>query len=111
MTMGVGAAIMISLVASKPSMRGMWTSIVTTSGRSDWVSATASAPLTASPTTRISGSLRRISARSVRAVAESSTTRTRIMRRSQQLGDGFEQVLLVEGALDEVGVGADLDAA
>ena len=33
-TIGVGAVIMISLVAARPSIRGMWMSIVTRSGRS-----------------------------------------------------------------------------
>ena len=33
MTIGVGTVIMISLVAFRPSMSGMWTSIVTRFGR------------------------------------------------------------------------------
>ena len=69
-TIGVGAVIMISLVASRPSSRGMWISIVTTSGRSVCVSATASRPSHASPTTRISGSDSRIFTSKPLAVAE-----------------------------------------
>jgi hypothetical protein len=45
----------MSPVAVIPSMRGIRTSITTTSGRSRSVAATASPPSAASPTTSISG--------------------------------------------------------
>jgi hypothetical protein len=81
---GVGTVIMISLVASKPSSRGMRRSMVTTSGRSRRVSSTASTPSRASPTTWTSGSLPRMAMSKARAVAESSATNTRIMEPSFQ---------------------------
>ena len=46
-TIGTGARTMISLVASKPSMTGMWTSIVTRSGLSCFARSTPASPLSA----------------------------------------------------------------
>src|SRR5262245_646812 len=112
MTIGVGVVVIISLVAAKPSRRGMWMSMVTTSGRSCSVRSTAFSPSSASPTTSSSGSVRKISTRRARAVAESSTTRTRIMRfNSQELRDCLQKVLLIEGTLAQKCVGPNLDAA
>ena len=79
MTTGVGTSNMMRLVASKPSMPGMTTSMTMTSGRSLRASETASSPSFASPTTVISGSLRRSRTSRMRAVGESSTTSARIM--------------------------------
>ncbi len=78
-TMGVGVSRMIRRVASKPSITGICTSIVTRSGASRAVSRTASAPFTASPATVMSGSVDRMWISSRREEGESSTTRTRGM--------------------------------
>jgi len=76
---GLGACTMISLVASKPSMSGMCTSMVIRCGRSFLASSTASTPFFAWPTTRMSGSLSRTATSSSRTVSESSATTTRII--------------------------------
>ena len=76
-TTGVGTSVMMRLVASSPSMFGIWMSMVTRCGRRRWVSSTASRPSLASPTTCRVGSSRMISTRSRRAVGESSATTTR----------------------------------
>ena len=111
MTMGVGVSRMMRRVASKPSITGICTSIVTRSGARRAVSRTASAPLTASPATVMSGSRDRMDARSFREERESSTTRTRGMTVSDQPAHGLEQAVSTERALDDVGVGADLHTA
>ena len=87
MTIGVGAVIISSLVAARPSMVGMWMSMVTTSGRSLCVSSTPCAPSVASPTTCIPASERSTSVIMARAVGESSTTSTRIMVTSLVSGE------------------------
>src|SRR5581483_3395477 len=110
-TIGVGAAAMISRVASKPSRFGIAMSMVTTSGRRRCVSSTASRPSRASATTSIAGSLASTAIRCARAVGETSATRTRIIVRSEELRDRVEEAAVVEGALREVGVGAGLEPA
>src|SRR4051812_30995564 len=89
----------------------MWISITTTSGRTVLVSATASAPFLARPTTRISGSLSSMVERSSKVVALSSAIRTRIKISSQQLLDRLKELGLVERALYQVGIGSSLEAA
>src|SRR5882724_9781202 len=111
-TIGVGVAVMISRVAANPSRRGMSRSIVTTSGRSRAVIATASSPSQASPTTSRLVSPRSDSPTRVRAVAESSTTRTRMVGfigSSGEIGERREQVHLIECALHEICVRACLE--
>src|SRR5476651_1507876 len=110
MTIGVGTSLMMRLVASKPSMTGILTSMVTTSGRSRLVISTASRPFYAMPTTSICGSAPRAFSRSSRTVRESSAISTRIIGPSQDLPDGLDEVGLVEGALQEVGRGPSLHA-
>ena len=79
-TIGAGCSRMMRRVASRPSMPGIWTSMVITSGCSRWASRMASAPLVASPTTSSPGSRPSREASSRLATSESSTTRTRTIR-------------------------------
>ena len=115
---GVGVKAMMRSVACRPSMRGMWMSIVTRSGRSRSTISTASAPSCACPTTSISGSESRIWASISRATSESSAMSDadlrsllghRRPRLPDQLLDGVEQRVLVEDGLGDVGIGASLD--
>ena len=62
---------------SRPDIPGISTSSVITSGLSFRARSTASRPSLAAPTTAISGLALRMSVRSLRIMAESSTTRTR----------------------------------
>ena len=78
---GVGHSLMMRRSASRPSMRGILTSSVTTSGRSASAFSSPSWPSTAVPTTSMSGAPPSIRVRALRTKAESSTTSTRIMRR------------------------------
>ncbi|MEJ7636446.1 MAG: hypothetical protein WKF75_00260 [Singulisphaera sp.] len=75
MTIGVGAVAMISRVASRPSSRGMWMSMVTI-GAEPVHQLDRLAPSRASPRPGFPG--RRRSAPAARAVAGPSATRTRI---------------------------------
>ena len=70
---GVGHFAMISLTAVMPSITGISTSMVITSGRSFSVIATPSLPSFASPTTCIEGSDSKISFNLLRKKDESST--------------------------------------
>jgi len=76
--MGVGVNAMIRSVASRPSILGMWMSIVTRSGRRRATRSTASSPLVAVPTTSIAGSLTRMCVSISLATMESSAMTTRI---------------------------------
>ena len=67
MTSGISLA--MRAVASSPFMRGMLTSMMTTSGRSAIVLRTASRPSAASPTTSMSGSVSRIARSPCRTMA------------------------------------------
>ena len=66
------------LVASRPSMPGIRTSIKTTSGCSSAACASAAAPSAASPATAIPSALSRITQNPARTSSWSSTTSTRI---------------------------------
>ena len=77
-TMAVGQSRMIRAVASSPSITGMSTSMVMTSGRSRSANSTAVLPSPASPTTSISGTAANASPSTARTSGESSTTSTRV---------------------------------
>src|SRR5437016_3716127 len=107
---------MIRLVASSPSMTGISTSIVIRSGFNSarrWI---ASAPFEAVPTTRSCGSDWIIAVNARHASGESSTTRTwmgelSVMSSPHQPLDRFDEMVLIERALDDVCLRAHLQAA
>src|SRR5688500_4167893 len=125
---------MMCSVATSPLIVGSIMSMVITSGRSRPTISTACPPSSASPTTCRSGSAASASRRACRIVAESSTTRTRIMGGSllvdpaircpacdrrrvgrrgscrHQPADVGEQLFLVELTLDDIRAGTDRDA-
>src|SRR5690348_10088026 len=80
MTTGIGRCDMILRRKVMPSMRGISTSSVMTSGTSFWIRLAAAKGSVAVPTTSISLSPPRMSAMVCRTEAESSTTKTRILR-------------------------------
>ena len=84
-TRAVGNTSRIFFVASIPSRPGIPTSIRITSGESSTAFATASSPLAASPTTSISASSPSMVRTTLRASAESSQIRSRIIAISLQL--------------------------
>src|SRR6266404_2269529 len=86
MTTGVRCRETISASAVSPSIRGMSTSRVTTSGFSCSTLASAKHPSIAVAITSVSGSLSRILEINLRISAESSTTRTRILFFSDCIG-------------------------
>src|SRR5690606_20378546 len=111
MTIGVGASIMISLVASKPSICGSCIPMMTISTCSRIAAATPSGPVPAMAQTSISGSRRKASAMVCATRGELSTISARIgPALSQNLSDRVKQRILIEGALDQIGVGAGLHA-
>ena len=77
MITGIGRSRMIFSRNSRPSIFGISTSSVMTSGLSDLMASRASSGLLASPTTLMAGSLDSAAAIMLRMVAELSTTRTR----------------------------------
>ena len=77
MITGIGRSRMIFSRNSRPSIFGISTSSVMTSGLSALMASRASSGLLASPTTLMAGSLDSAAAIMLRMVAESSTTRTR----------------------------------
>ncbi len=79
-TTGRGCSRMIWRTASTPLITGMFTSMVTTSGRISPALATASRPSLASPTTSKRPSRRSSRVMTARMKVESSTTITRILR-------------------------------
>src|SRR5258706_14008969 len=87
-TIGVGRRAMISFTAANPSLPGITTSRVTTSGSRDETIATACSALAALPTTRMSGSFSSPRARMFWKRGESSTTRTRIILERLRSGRG-----------------------
>src|SRR5688572_24927813 len=124
---GVGWRAMMRRVASMPSIPGIIRSIMTRSGRSVAVISTASAPVDATPITRISGSELSSEVSTSRVTAESSTTRTRTGalfsvcvvasdmnilpgRAPDEAPDRIEQLALVELALHHIGVSAHLES-
>src|SRR5579864_76139 len=113
MRIGVGQYAMMYSVAARPLITGRIMSSVTTSGRSFWHISIAVFPSAASPATCSSESALSTSTRRLRTVNESSTTRIRIfcMASVHQLLDGFEEMLLVELAFDDVGARPGLPAA
>src|SRR5688572_448137 len=119
---------MMRRVASMPSMPGIIRSIVTRSGRSVAVISTASAPVEATPMTRISGSELSNEVSTSRVTAESSTMRTRTGapfavcvvvsdmkilpgRAPDEAPDRIEQLALIELALHHIGIGAYFESA
>ncbi len=76
-TMGRGFCVMINSVACRPSSRGIFTSMVITSGCSDSARETPSRPSRAWPATSMLGSATMMSCRTLRMNAESSTISTR----------------------------------
>ena len=78
MSTRAGDSAMIAAVAPRPSSRGMFTSMVITSGRSSRAFSTASTPSRASPTMRRSSSCASNAISALRMVSESSATRIRI---------------------------------
>src|ERR1043166_1630960 len=93
-------------------------SMSTTSGLLLLRKSSAAWPSATAPTTRSCGSDSSRWTRNVRDTAESSATSTSILPSvmrpftgSNQPAHGLEQVALIEAALDDVGVGADVDAA
>jgi hypothetical protein len=72
-----GDSAMMAAVAASPSSRGIRTSMVTTSGRSDRASATASTPSAAAPTTSMRPSRANSASSACRTACESSATSTR----------------------------------
>src|SRR6476661_7626935 len=93
---------------------GIPRSTLTTSGASARTSSIASRASAASPTTLMSPSASNALTRCLRWTVESSTTTTLIagiaLSTSQEPVDGGEQGRFVEGALDDVAVGAGLHA-
>ena len=77
---GVGQSCMMRRRASSPSIRGIFTSRVITSGCSAQALANPSFPSDAVPTTSMPGSAASMRVRACRTKVESSMTRTRIMR-------------------------------
>ena len=117
MMIGSGCVSMMRRVASKPSRRGMWMSMTTTSGR--WAPAarksSAACPSFTAPITRMPGSEFNSSTSSMRVTCESSATSTLILSayiflRLREPAQRFQQIALIEIALHQVGVGADIDA-
>ncbi|CAM5480413.1 hypothetical protein SALBM217S_06998 [Streptomyces griseoloalbus] len=80
-TFAVPSAATISRVASMPLSSGMRMSIRTTSGASSRTCSTASRPLTASPTTSMSGMALSSTEKPSRTIIWSSAIRTRMVMR------------------------------
>jgi hypothetical protein len=78
-TTGVGHFCIICRIASSPSMRGIRISMVMTSGDSSRTLSKEMRPSSAMPTTSIAGSIFNAVVMIRRMIAESSTTKTRIL--------------------------------
>ncbi len=85
MMIGTGYFERIASSVAMPSILGIWTSSVTTSGRTESSTASACCPSPAVPTTFMPGVAAILSAMIDRTTTESSTTSTRISRSSMLL--------------------------
>ncbi len=79
-TIGTGFSCITRRVASSPSMRAMWMSMVTTSGRNSRTAASTSSPSLTAPATSRCGSPLKAFNRNSRMTGESSTISTRMRR-------------------------------